>query len=237
MRNIAVVEDEDEAAKLLVGYIERYGEQNGLKFNVVRFSSAVEFLAAYKPQYAVVFTDIQMPQKDGMTAATELRKTDKAVSIVFITNLVQYAQKGYEVDAVAYLLKPVKYYDFALKFKKALDVYAMNENKDITIGISGGMCRISTEKLMYVEIIKHKLLYHTVDEVIEVTGVMAKAERELASYGFLRCNSGYLVNPKFVRRVSGSTVYVGEDELIISRPRKNAFMAALANWYAGEGGV
>lgn len=110
MKNIAIVEDEDEAAARLAGYIDRYAEQSGQKYRVERFRNAVDFLAEYKSVYSVVFMDIQMPKMDGMSAAAELRKADKTVSIVFITNLIQYAQKGYEVDAVAYLLKPVEYY-------------------------------------------------------------------------------------------------------------------------------
>lgn len=237
MKNIAIVEDENEAAERLTSYIERYSEQNGQKYRIVRFNNAVDFLAEYRSVYSVVFMDIQMPGMDGMSAAVELRKTDKTVSIVFITNLIQYAQKGYEVDAVAYLLKPVNYYDFALKFRKALDVYAMNEEQDITINVSSGLCRVSTDKLMYVEIVRHKLLYHLVDDVLEVTGVLQKVENELKGYGFLRCNQCYLVNPKYIKSVKGFTVTVGNDELAISRPRKNAFMIELANWYAGGGDV
>lgn len=236
MYNIAIVEDEDDAAALLESYIKRYSDQYGREYNIERFHNAVDFLAEYRSVYAIVFMDIQMPGMDGMSAAVELRKLDKAVSIMFITNLIQYAQKGYEVDAVAYLLKPVQYYDFALKFRKALDVYAMNEGQDITIGISSGLCRISTDKLMYVEIIRHKLMYHLVDEVIEVTGVLSKVESELGKFGFLRCNQCYLVNPKFIKSVNGLTVRVGNDVLAISRPRKNTFMTELANWYAGTGG-
>ena len=48
MKNIAIVEDEDEAAARLTGYIERYAEQNGQKYRVERFNNAVDFLAEYK---------------------------------------------------------------------------------------------------------------------------------------------------------------------------------------------
>ena len=101
MRNIAIVEDEDGAAELLHGYIERFSKETGLDFQIDRFRDAVGFLTDYKAKYAVVFMDIQMPNRDGMSAAVELREVDKTVSIIFITNLIQYAQKGYEVDAVA----------------------------------------------------------------------------------------------------------------------------------------
>ena len=129
MRNIAIVEDEDGAAEILQSHIEQFAKTNGQEFTVRRFRDAVELLTDYKPLYSVVFMDIQMPHMDGMTAAMQLRALDKTVSIIFITNLVQYAQKGYEVDAIAYLLKPVSYFDFALKFKKALDVYVMSEGQ------------------------------------------------------------------------------------------------------------
>ena len=112
MRNIAIVEDEDAAAEVLQGHIEQYAQRNGQEFQICRFHDAVEFLKDYRPLYSVVFMDIQMPHRDGMSAAEELRSVDKTVSLIFITNLVQYAQKGYEVDAIAYLLKPVSYFDF-----------------------------------------------------------------------------------------------------------------------------
>ncbi len=237
MRNIAIVEDEDAAAEVLQGHIEQYAQRNGQEFQICRFHDAVEFLKDYRPLYSVVFMDIQMPHRDGMSAAEELRSVDKTVSLIFITNLVQYAQKGYEVDAIAYLLKPVSYFDFALKFKKALDVYVMNEGQAVTVNTANGLCRISTDKLMYVETVRHRLRYHLVDDVVEVTGALYKVEDEFKGFGFLRCNQCYLVNPKFIVSIKGNTVQVGGDALMISRPRRNAFLAELACWYAGsEGG-
>ena len=235
IRNIAIVEDENGAASQLSAYIRRYGEENGCRFNIVRFNDAADFIAGYQSIYAVVFMDIQMPRMNGMDAAVALRNTDKTVSIVFITNLVQFAQKGYEVEAVGYLLKPVSYGDFALKFRKALDIYVMNEERSVTIKYQGGLCRISTDKLMYVEIIAHRLYYHLIDGDIEVTGVLSEAERELKEYGFLRCNKCYLVNPKFIVGVKGVELQVGNNTLQISRPRRATFLAELADWYAGRG--
>ena len=236
MKNIAVVEDQDGAASNLASYIEKFAAQTEQKFNIVRFRTGTDFLEDYRAVYAVVFMDIQMPGINGMDAAVELRRRDKTVSIIFITNLVQYAQKGYEVDAVGFLVKPVNYYDFSMKFQKALDIYVMNEERGITLSLPGGMCRISTDKLMFVEIINHRLYYHLVDDVVEMTGVLSNVEKQLHDYGFLRCNKCYLVNPKFIVSVRNSEVQVGNHTLQISRPRRAAFMAELANWFGGNGG-
>lgn len=232
MRNIAIVDADDGAAAVLTEYIQKFSAEIGQEFNIDRFSDAVHFLAEYKSQYAVVFMAMQMPQRDGMSVAVELRKTDKAVSIIFVTDLVQYAPKGYDVDAIAYMLKPVKYGDFAPRFRKALNLYALNQEKDMTISTADGLCRIPSAKLMYVEIVGHRLYYHLVDGMIERTGVLSKVEEELKSYGFLRCNQCYLVNPRFIVGVKGSTVQLGVETLSISRPRRRAFLSELAAWYA-----
>lgn len=236
MRNIAIVEDEDLAAQALIDHIKQYEAQTGQNFQIFRFANGADFLQDYRAVYAVVFLDVQMPRMNGLETALQLRRCDKNVSIIFITNLVQYALKGYEVDAVSYLIKPVSYYDFSMKFKKALDIYLLNEDRSFTVNTPGGLCRISTDKLMYVEIMNHRLFYHLIDDVIEMTGVLSGVEQQLSRFGFLRCNKCYLVNPKFIVKVKGSTVQVGDNLLQISRPRRAAFLAELANWYAGSAG-
>ena len=234
MRNIAIVEDNDEYVEVITNFINQYKQENNEELNIIRYRTADDFLKNYQQIFSTVLMDIQMPGTDGMTAAFELRKIDKTVSIIFITSLVQFAQKGYEVNAVSFLLKPINYYDFSLKLKKALDINLMNEIRNITLNTKNGICRISTDKIMYVEIIKHKLIYHLVDEDIEITGVLSEVEKELSNYSFLRCNQCYLVNPKFIVAVKGKEVLVGKVYLQISRPRYAQFMKDLTNWFAGR---
>ena len=234
MKKVAIVEDNDKDAKKLMDFLSSFAGKNSLELSVERFADPVEFLSSYKPIYSVIFLDVEMPRLDGVSASKELRQIDKSVSLIFITNLVQYASKGYEVDAVAYLVKPVEYYDFSLVFQKALDVYSLNEKRDFFIKTASGMTRVSTDRLIYVEVTNHRLYYHLLDGVIEVTGVLGKVEEELRQYGFLRCNNCYLVNPRFITSVKGYDLKLGDITLMISRPRKNAFMEELAKWYAGK---
>ena len=232
LHNIAIVEDNDSDALTLESFISRISEQEKRKYNVKRFHSAVELLNNYQSIYSLILLDVEMPGMNGIEASTRIRKLDKTVSIIFTTNLIQYAQKGYEVDAVAYLIKPVQYFDFALKFKKALDIYSLNENKDFMIKTAKGPCLISTNKLMFVEVMRHRLYYHLVDETLEVTGTISKVEEELKEFGFLRCNQCYLVNPKFITKIHGFDLMIGDTTLLISRPRKKQFLEELASWYS-----
>ena len=232
MYNIAIVEDSDIDASRLEEFLSQ-ADPEGKSFKVSRFTSGLDFIKNYQPIYAVILFDIELPGMNGLETAMEIRKIDKSCSIIFVTNLIQYAQKGYEVDAIAYLIKPIQYYDFILKFKKAIDLYALNENKDFTVKTASGPCRISTDKLMYVEVAKHRLYYHLVDDVLEVTGSLSKTEEDLKPYGFLKCNQCYLINPRFIIKIKGMDVQIGNETLAISRPRKKAFLSELAKWYGG----
>lgn len=235
--NIAIVEDDNTAATVISGFIDRYSKENSVELYAKRYETADKFLEDTESRYSVVLFDVKMPGTSGMDAAFEFRKRDKTASVLFITSMTQMAQKGYEVDAVGYLIKPVGYYDFSLKLKKALEVYTFNEKRNVTITIPGGLCRISMSKLIYVEIVNHRLRYHLVDDVIEMSGALSHAEEELSSYGMLRCNSCYLVNPEFIRSVKGNDLWIGNEVLRISRPKRQKFLEQLAEWYAGRGGV
>ena len=107
MITIAIVEDEEAYAKQLTEYIEKYQQESGRRFKVIRFTDGDEIVEKYTGEYDIILMDIQMQFMDGMTAAEEIRKFDTKVVIMFITNMTNYAIRGYEVDAMDYVLKPV----------------------------------------------------------------------------------------------------------------------------------
>ena len=82
----------------------------------------------------------------------------------------------------------------------------------------------------------HKLCYHTEKGRFSEYGSLGELEEQLRDMNFMRCNSCYLVNPKFIVSVKNNNVQVGNHVLQISRPRRAAFMAELADWFAGAGG-
>ena len=61
----------------------------------------------YRGGFDIILMDIQMRFMDGMTTAEKIRQMDQKVIIMFITNMIQYAVRGYEVDAMDYVVKPV----------------------------------------------------------------------------------------------------------------------------------
>ena len=118
MITIAIVEDEEAYAKQLTEYIEQYQQESGKRFRVIRFTDGDEIVEKYTGEYDIILMDIQMQFMDGMTAAEEIRKFDTKVVIMFITNMTNYAIRGYEVDAMDYVLKPVTWNGRLAEFRR-----------------------------------------------------------------------------------------------------------------------
>jgi len=233
--NIAIVEDDDREANILEGYIKKYGKENKEEFYITRYSDAINLLDNYQPVYDIIFMDIEMSYLNGMEAAIKLRKLDNVVTLIFVTNMANYAIKGYEVDALDFIVKPVRYSSFAMKLKKALARISANEDVDIVVSRRGGIVRVTSRQIVYIEVVGHKLTYHLNDGVVEGHGSLTDLEKQLQVCNFLRCHSSYLINPQYISNVQGYTVTMTNGiELRISRPRKKRVMTQLAE-LLGEG--
>ena len=118
---VAIVEDEREVREQLAEYLRRYERQFGRMFEVSLFEDGDEIVSDYRAVYDIILLDVQMRRMDGMAAAEAIRKVDKDVLLIFITNMAQFAIKGYAVDALDYVLKPVPYFAFSQQIQKAVN--------------------------------------------------------------------------------------------------------------------
>lgn len=231
---VAVAEDEEQFRNQLQQYLERYGKEHSIAIKVDYFSNGKEIAEHYRPVYDIVLMDIRMPDMDGMQAAEIIRKQDTHVVLVFITNLTQYAIKGYEVGALDYILKPVDYEMFSLKFARVLNRAESRKGGSITLTFPGGIKRIVTRDIYYVEIQNHMLHYHTGEGEIVFRGTMQEAETLLKPYGFAKCNHWYLVNLQHVWEINQNKVIVTGTELEISRRNRATFLAEVARYLGGN---
>lgn len=231
MIRIGIVEDDPASSALLVGYLHRYEQEHDETFDVTTFADGAEVVAGYRPVYDILLLDVEMPGLDGFSAAERIRQLDRDVVIVFITNMTQYAIKGYEVDALSYVLKPVPYFAFSQEIKRSVARLRRRSADYVLLAVDGGMVRVATDDIVFLESAKHRTTVHTVDGKYSVVGPLKALEAELEGKSFFRSNSGYLVNLRHVRGVQqNSARMVGGHDLLISRPRRKAFLAALTDY-------
>lgn len=233
MVRIALVEDDAEYRKELEEYLNRYGKESSQKFQISVFTDGDEIVENYKADYDIILMDIEMTFMDGMTAAEKIRESDSEVVIIFITNMPQYVMKGYTVDALDYVLKPVSYFAFSQRIDRALSRMKKRTKKFISIAIKGGIQKLDVSRITYIEVQDHDLVYHTEEAEYLTKGVLSEVEKELEQDHFFRCSKCYLVNLECVESVQNNDVQVGKVWIQVSRARKKALLDAL-NDYMNE---
>ncbi|MCM1175137.1 MAG: LytTR family DNA-binding domain-containing protein [Blautia sp.] len=233
MYHIAIVEDEISFSEQLKRFLRQYEEENNIRFKISVFCDAAGILEGYEPIYDVILMDIEMPGMNGMEAAAQIRRTDADVVMMFITNVASYALRGYEVGALDFVMKPLTYYAFAMRFARVLKRVRLREQQQILLTFPDGVKKLEIQQIYYVEVQNRILHYHTDEGEYCVRGTMQSVEQALEKQPFAKCNHWYIVNLKHVSEVRQNTVVVGGHMLEISRRNRTPFLKALAAYVGG----
>ena len=226
---IAIVDDEQPQRDTLKAYLRRFSAESSSRFDVDEFPSGDALLADYHLIYDILLFDVDMPGTNGINTARQVREMDESVTILFITNMAQYAINAFEVEAADYIIKPVEYYDFAMKFRRAVKRAVRGSNRELTLDTIDGTRRVGIPDIVYVEALDHYLTYHiwkkgTEQSELEVRGTIGEHEALLAPYNFCRVHKSFLVNLLHVDVIRTGEVVLNGATVPIGRRYKKSLM-------------
>jgi DNA-binding LytR/AlgR family response regulator len=211
-----IVDDEPLAVKLLASYAEKTSELQLL----ATFTDSINALNAVREQKPdLLFLDIQMPNLDGMELAHSL---PEETHVVFTTAFKEYAFESYEVNALDFLLKPVRYNKFLAAIEKARKQLAPKESTrpstpspaTVFIRVDGEWRNISIEHIVYVNGMKDYVMFYLEGEQKPlITHLTMKAVEEmLPSDKFLRIHRSYIVAIGKIRKIDrNDCIYIGNE--------------------------
>ena len=231
MIRIAIVEDEKKDMDHLVQFLDKYQKDNNVEFLITTYLDSAVFTNSFNNNFDLVFLDIEMPKINGMDTASEIRKKDQYVTIIFVTNVAQYAIKGYEVNAHYFLLKPLRYDDFKGKLERTISFIEKTKEKNLFVVNTQREKRIiETNDITHIIVLNHDLYIYTKDEEILSTGSLRKIESKLEKYGFFRVNNYCVVNLAYISSYKKNSIFIGNKDFPVSRSRKKELLEKIVNY-------
>lgn len=213
-----IVDDEPLAVRLLVSYAEKTPDLNLL----ASFTDSINAINAIKAQQPdLLFLDIQMPNIDGMELAHSL---PEATRVVFTTAFKEYAFESYEVNALDFLLKPVRYNKFLAAVEKARKQLQpspapqLQQPNTVFIRVDGEWRNVAVEQIIYVNGMKDYVMFYLDGEPKPlVTHLTMKAVEEMLPRDrFLRIHRSYIIAVDKIQKVDrNDCVYIGREVIHI----------------------
>jgi len=153
-----------------------------------------------------------MGKMTGLELATLIRKTNNNIAIVFTTNMKEYVFRGYAVDAMQYLVKPISKTDCfkclnkAYQSNKAKKYYLVNDLEKIF--------KIAHEDIIYIEKYLHSATIITMDQQYTFRKTVAKILEELNDELFMKCHKSYIINIRHIEAMTKNSVIMSNNKEI-----------------------
>ena len=221
-----IVDDEPLAVKLLESFVAKTPELQLL----ASFTDSVEAINAVKEQKPdLLFLDIQMPDLNGMELAHMIPPTTR---VIFTTAFKEYAFESYEVSALDFLLKPIRYNKFLAAVDKAKQWYEREPSADdakstsLFIRVDGELRNVTIDNITYVSGMKDYVMFYLDGESKPlITHLTMKAvEAMLPTDRFLRVHRSYIIAVDKIKKIDrNDCIYIGEEIIHVPEGYQQAF--------------
>lgn len=233
-----IIEDEKRALNLIVDYVK---QTPSLEL-IACFQNGVEGLSFInRNKVDLVLLDINLPDISGIELASSF--ADRPITI-FTTANPSHALKGYEVDALDYLVKPILFPRFIKAIEKAIDKFELNQlrrkgnlrgeephsknDQFMFVKVENHRSKIEFQKIRYLEAYGDYIKIHMVgDSIILTLQTMSQILEKLPQNIFVRIHRSYIINLAHVDVVEKDHVIVGNEDITIGKSFRENFLALL----------
>lgn len=223
--NVVIVEDCKEHSELLKSYIEAWSANSGQKVSVAVYEDGEKFLFHIEDTKDIdaVFLDIQMPGITGVELARKLRGSHKELAIIFTTGIDDYMEEGYELEAIHYLMKPIRAEKVALCLDKVCRK-AMQKEEYLVVNSGEDIFKVAHSKIWWLSAMGH----YTILAVQENDGTIKRMDARnsigemekqlLTNPMFQKSHRSYIVNLAHVKSIAKTDVVMdNQDKIPLSR--------------------
>lgn len=221
--NVAVCDDEKLYINEMKKYISRISEKNGIRCEIFEFYNGME-LVHYCRNHPmdIIMIDIEMPVMDGFEAVGTLQKLQPDTAVIFVTSHDELACQAYDYTPFWFVKKDnMQKLDDVLN--RCIKTYKQKrQHEDICmVTTDDGVVSISCGDVIYLESAKHYIDIHSdIGETRKIRCGMEAAYRQLQPYDFIRVQRCFVVNCRYIGRITSQYVKLtNEQEFTVTRDK------------------
>ncbi|NIG52838.1 LytTR family DNA-binding domain-containing protein [Chitinophaga sp. Cy-1792] len=216
-----ITDDEPVARKGIASYVEKvdFLELVGICEDAVSLNNLLR-----QQPVDLIFLDIEMPYVTGLEL---LQSLDHPPKVIFITAYEQYAIKGYELQVLDYLLKPVSFDRFLKAANRAYESFSQTIPADpayIFVKTNEKLVKIFCEEIFYLEAMENYVNIYTADQRYVIHATLKSVVDSINSKDFVQTHKSYVVNSKKITGIDGNLVEMGKATVPFSRGMKEIAM-------------
>ncbi|MBL7738237.1 MAG: response regulator transcription factor [Chitinophagaceae bacterium] len=221
-----ITDDEPMARKGLQGYIEKidFLELAGVCEDAVHLNSLLK-----QQPVQLLFLDIEMPY---ITGIEFLKNHPDPPKVIFTTAYEQYALKGYELDVLDYLLKPISFERFLKAANKAYDWFRPGDTVQqdyIFVKANNKLEKIDLADILFAEAMENYVAIYTTQQKIIALTTLKGLQEKLPAASFIQSHKSYIINIRSVRSVEGNILNIDKYQVPISKYQKEEVMEKMVN--------
>jgi DNA-binding LytR/AlgR family response regulator len=226
MVRVLVCDDDKDFLEDLYGKVKDILDKKEIRAKVHKFQTMGEISDQMLSSCDIAFLDVDYNNQsyNGMDIARRLRNFRRDAIIIFVTNFIEYAPEGYEVQAFRYILKR--------NIKTELEPYLsqafahLNASREtMKIQVNGECIDLLIDDVLYMEVVQHNVTVYVQRPGVQngvksymIYSSLTDIEQGLTERGFLRIHKSYLVNMRHIVKFqskaalldNGTTLRVGE---------------------------
>jgi len=221
-----ITDDEPIARKGLQGYIGKidFLELKGVCEDAIQLNNLLK-----QAPVDLLFLDIEMPYVNGIEFLTNAVSPPK---VIFTTAYERYAIKGYELDVLDYLLKPISFERFMKAANKAYEFFNTNQEPSsqyLFVKTDSKLEKVNFGEILFVEAMENYVGIYLAGKKLIIHSTLKALQEKLPVQDFLQPHKSYLINLNHINSIEGNMLHIGEYQVPISKYQKEEVMERILN--------
>lgn len=217
---ICICDDDRFTVREIRGLLEPFNLEDD-SFSISDFSDGEALIDYYRNggRFDIVFMDIELRGTNGIEAAELIKSLAPETIIIFVSSHSRYIFDAFRLEALHFLVKPIKSEEFSEVFNRAMKKYT-TINASVVLKWESVRNKIAINTISYVEGYRRHLCVHTANGTFESVGKISEIYEILKPHGFVRVHQGFIVNMNYIKNFNINEVELTDGSKVAVSVRK-----------------